>query len=209
MFISFEGTEGVGKSTLIAGLEAALNTRLRQPVLVTREPGGTPLAEKIRTLLLQPEHGDSREHMVPDTELLLLYAARAQHISHVIEPSLRCGRVVLCDRFTDATIAYQCHGRGLNKSLIDSLNHHFVRVMPTLTFWLDAPVEIGMQRAQKRGELDRFEQEQYDFFMRVREGYGQLYAQNPQRIVRLDATLSSAQVLTVALDNIIQRTVIN
>ena len=204
MFISFEGTEGVGKSTLITGLAAELNARLTQSVLVTREPGGTPLAEQIRQLLLTPHDADHTETLMPDTELLLLYAARAQHISHVIEPALKSGRMVLCDRFTDATLAYQCYGRGLNPNLIESMNHQFVKVMPSLTFWLDAPVEIGMQRAKNRGQLDRFEQEQLEFFERVREGYRQLHQHNPQRMIRLDAMLSSQQILEMALKTIIQ-----
>ncbi len=193
MFISFEGTEGVGKSTLIHSLEQALKEKY--DVVLTREPGGTPLAEKIRALLLQPE----QEKMAESTELLLLYAARAQHLQEVILPALAENKIVLCDRFVDASIAYQHGGRGMDLAMIQLLTAQFVNCMPVLTFWLDAPIEIGMQRAQKRAALDRFEQEKLDFFSRVRASYQTLYAQNPSRIIRLDATQSAAQILQQAM----------
>lgn len=193
MFISFEGTEGVGKSTLIHSLEQALKDKY--DVVLTREPGGTPLAEKIRALLLQPD----QEKMAESTELLLLYAARAQHLQQVIIPALAENKIVLCDRFVDASIAYQHGGRGMDLSIIQLLTAQFVSHMPVLTFWLDAPVEVGMQRAQKRAALDRFEQEKLAFFSRVRASYHTLYTQNPTRIVRLDATQSAAQLLQQAL----------
>lgn len=193
MFISFEGTEGVGKSTLIHSLEQALKDKY--DVVLTREPGGTPLAEKIRALLLQPD----QEKMAESTELLLLYAARAQHLQQVIIPALAENKIVLCDRFVDASIAYQHGGRGMDLSIIQLLTAQFVSHMPVLTFWLDAPVEVGMQRAQKRAALDRFEQEKLAFFSRVRASYQTLYTQNPTRIVRLDATQSAAQLLQQAL----------
>lgn len=193
MFISFEGTEGVGKSTLIHSLEQALKDKY--DIVLTREPGGTPLAEKIRALLLQPD----QEKMAESTELLLLYAARAQHLQQVIIPALAENKIVLCDRFVDASIAYQHGGRGMDLSIIQILTAQFVSHMPVLTFWLDAPVEVGMQRAQKRAALDRFEQEKLAFFSRVRASYQTLYTQNPTRIVRLDATQSAAQLLQQAL----------
>lgn len=193
MFISFEGTEGVGKSTLIHSLEQALKDKY--DVVLTREPGGTPLTEKIRALLLQPD----QEKMAESTELLLLYAARAQHLQQVIIPALVENKIVLCDRFVDASIAYQHGGRGMDLSIIQLLTAQFVSHMPVLTFWLDAPVEVGMQRAQKRAALDRFEQEKLAFFSRVRASYQTLYTQNPTRIVRLDATQSAAQLLQQAL----------
>jgi dTMP kinase len=200
MFISFEGTEGVGKSTLIGALHQALCAQHHQ-VLLTREPGGTPLAEKIRALLLASD----QEPMAAHTELLLLYAARTQHLQQVILPALAEGKIVLCDRFVDASIAYQCGGRGLERQTITLLNQHFVSRLPDLTFWLDAPVEVGMQRASKRAALDRFEQEHSQFFGRVRAEYQQIAAAEPQRVVRLDAQLSAEHIAAQALAIIMQR----
>ena len=193
MFISFEGTEGVGKSTLIRSIYDALIAAGKQVVL-TREPGGTALAEQIRSLLLSV-HDEAMAH---DTELLLMYAARAQHLEQVILPALASGKVVLCDRFTDASFAYQCAGRGLSEAKLNLLNQNFVAQMPNLTFWLDAPIELGMTRARARGELDRFEQEKLSFFTQVRAGYATLYARDPQRIKRLDATQTAEAVFAEA-----------
>ncbi|OJT00747.1 dTMP kinase [Marinobacter nauticus] len=166
-FITFEGTEGVGKSTQ---LENAANTLkdLGIDVIVTREPGGTPMAENIRELLLSP-----REEPVHETtELLLMFAARAQHLHNRILPALDKGQWVLCDRFTDATFAYQGGGRGVPAeriALLETLVQGEVR--PDHVILLDAPVETGMARAKKRGELDRFEQETLAFFQRIRDTY--------------------------------------
>lgn len=166
-FITFEGTEGVGKSTQ---LENAANTLkdLGIDVIVTREPGGTPMAENIRELLLSP-----REEPVHETtELLLMFAARAQHLHNRILPALDKGQWVLCDRFTDATFAYQGGGRGVPAeriALLETLVQGEVR--PDHVILLDAPVETGMARAKKRGELDRFEQETLVFFQRIRDTY--------------------------------------
>ena len=160
MFISFEGTEGVGKTTLIQKLFDYFQQQGQQVVL-TREPGGTPLAEQIRSLLLSVNH---EEQMSNDTELLLMYAARAQHLAAVILPALAEGKIVLCDRFVDSSFAYQCAGRGLSREKLQLLNENFVSKMPDITFWLDAPIELGMNRARARGALDRFEQEKVVFF---------------------------------------------
>ena len=184
MFISFEGTEGVGKTTLIRRIYEALQAQ-GQDVVLTREPGGTKMAEDIRNLLLSVNH---EENMCHDTELLLMYAARAQHLDQVILPALAAGKTVLCDRFTDASFAYQCAGRGLSREKLVLLNQNFVSRMPDVTFWLDAPIELGMSRARARGELDRFEQEEVSFFEKVRSGYAELQQREPQRIQRLDAT---------------------
>ena len=193
MFISFEGTEGVGKSTLIASLNKALSGEY--DVVITREPGGTPLAEQIRELLLTPK----QELMNSATELLLIYAARVQHVDQVILPALAQNKVVLCDRFVDASVAYQHGGRGMDKSQIDLLTNTFVAKMPDLTFWLDLPVEQGMQRAKNRGALDRFEQEKTEFFKSIQASYRQLAEQNPQRIIRLDASQSAEQLFEEAI----------
>lgn len=199
MFISFEGTEGVGKTTLIRRIFETLQAQ-GHDVVLTREPGGTPMAEQIRGLLLATDHSESMSH---DTELLLIYAARAQHLAHVIVPALKAGKTVLCDRFTDASFAYQCAGRGLSAEKLALLNTQFVSQMPNLTFWLDAPIELGMTRARARGELDRFEQEKAAFFEKVRTGYAQLHEQQPQRIKRLDATQTAEQVFAAAIQHIL------
>lgn len=199
MFISFEGTEGVGKTTLIRRIFDTLQAQ-GHDVVLTREPGGTPMAEQIRGLLLATDHSESMSH---DTELLLIYAARAQHLAHVIVPALKAGKTVLCDRFTDASFAYQCAGRGLSAEKLALLNTQFVSQMPDLTFWLDAPIELGMTRARARGELDRFEQEKAAFFEKVRTGYAQLHQQYPQRIKRLDATQTAEQVFAAAIQHIL------
>ncbi|MBV4539735.1 dTMP kinase [Pseudomonas vlassakiae] len=183
LFITLEGPEGAGKSTNRDYLAA----RLREQgldVVLTREPGGTPLAEKIRELLLAP----SAEVMAADTELLLVFAARAQHLAEVIRPALARGAVVLCDRFTDATYAYQGGGRGLSVERIAALEQ-FVQadLRPDLTLVFDLPVEVGLARAAARGRLDRFEQEGQAFFEAVRQAYLQRAHGEPQRYSLLDA----------------------
>ena len=186
LFITLEGPEGAGKSTN----REYLAERLREQgvdVVMTREPGGTPLAERIRELLLAP----SDETMAADTELLLVFAARAQHLAEVIRPALARGAVVLCDRFTDATYAYQGGGRGLSVERIATLES-FVQgaLRPDLTLVFDLPVEVGLARAAARGRLDRFEQEGQGFFEAVRQAYLQRAAQHPQRYRLLDAAQS-------------------
>ncbi|GLH31277.1 thymidylate kinase [Pseudomonas sp. BR1R-5] len=183
LFITLEGPEGAGKSTNRDYLAA----RLREQgldVVLTREPGGTPLAEKVRELLLAP----SDEVMAADTELLLVFAARAQHLAQVIRPALERGAVVLCDRFTDATYAYQGGGRGLSVERIAVLEQ-FVQdeLRPDLTLVFDLPVEVGLARAAARGRLDRFEQEGQAFFEAVRQAYLQRARREPQRYDLLDA----------------------
>lgn len=195
MFISFEGTEGVGKTTLIRRIYDDFVAQGKEVVL-TREPGGTPMAEQIRSLLLAVNH---EEAMCNDTELLLMYAARAQHLAQVILPALEAGKIVLCDRFTDASFAYQCVGRGLSEAKLNLLNDNFVTRMPDVTFWLDAPIELGMNRARERGALDRFEQEKVSFFEKVRSGYETLWQRHPQRMKRLDATQTPEQVFAQAM----------
>ncbi|MDK8464039.1 dTMP kinase [Marinobacter sp. SS13-12] len=182
-FITFEGTEGVGKSTQLANAAAALKA-LGVDYTVTREPGGTPMAESIRELLLAP-----RDEPVNDmTELLLMFAARAQHLHTRILPELEAGRWVLCDRFTDATFAYQGGGRGVPAeriALLENLVQGSFR--PDQVILLDAPVETGMTRARHRGELDRFEQEAVAFFERIRRTYLERAAADPGRYHIVDA----------------------
>ena len=190
LFITLEGPEGADKSTNRDYLAECLRER-GVDVLLTREPGGTPLAERIRELLLAP----SNEPMACDTELLLVFAARAQHLQQVIRPALARGAVVLCDRFTDATYAYQGGGRGLSGERI-ALLENFVQgeLRPDLTLIFDLPVEVGLARAAARGRLDRFEQEGRGFFEAVRQAYLQRAAQAPQRYRVLDAGQTLAQV---------------
>lgn len=190
LFITLEGPEGAGKSTNREYL-AELLKQAGVEVVLTREPGGTPLAERIRELLLAPDS----EVMAVDTELLLMFAARAQHLAGVIRPALARGAVVLCDRFTDATYAYQGGGRGLAHERIAILEQ-FVQgdLRPDLTLVFDLPVEVGLARAAARGKLDRFEQEQQSFFEAVRQTYLARAAQAPERYRVLDAAQPLSQV---------------
>ncbi|MGN2623655.1 dTMP kinase [Stutzerimonas balearica] len=183
LFITLEGPEGAGKSTNRDYLAALLREH-GVDVVLTREPGGTPLAERIRELLLAP----ADEPMASDTELLLVFAARAQHLQQVVRPALARGAVVLCDRFTDATYAYQGGGRGVPAERIELLEDLVQGALrPDLTLVFDLPVEVGLARAAARGRLDRFEQERLEFFEAVRGTYLQRAAQSPERYRVLDA----------------------
>ncbi len=190
MFISVEGVEGVGKTTNIQFIKAWLEKNAVN-VELTREPGGTPLAEELRALLLKP-----RDELVDETaELLMIFAARAQHYHKKIVPALAQNQWVLCDRFTDATYAYQGYGRGLSLDTINTLESMVLSgVGPQKTFYLDLPVAIGLERARKRGPADRFEQEQEAFFESVRRGYLARVAADPERFIVIDASVSLAQV---------------
>lgn len=183
-FITLEGSEGSGKSTNLAYIHDYLK-QAGLTVIQTREPGGTPLGEKIRALLLDKAQTD----MVSDTELLLMFAARSQHLQELIHPALRRGQWVLSDRFTDATYAYQGYGRGIDPRRIAQLETWVQgETRPDLTIYLDLPVEIGLQRAGERGELDRFEQEAIEFFHRVRDGYLAQAKAAPARYRVIDAS---------------------
>lgn len=182
-FITLEGGEGAGKSTSIAFVREFLEHTGRD-VVVTREPGGTPLGEEIRKILL---HG--RDAMAVDTELLLMFAARAEHLERVIRPALARGACVICDRFTDATYAYQGGGRGVDDSRIRILESWVQRgLRPDLTLLLDIPVAAGLERAGNRSSPDRFERERHDFFERVRQRYLFAAAREPERIHVIDAS---------------------
>jgi len=192
-FVTLEGIEGVGKSTQVARLSAALRDKGIAHV-VTREPGGTALAERIRDVVLT-----AREEALPAAaELLLMFAARAVHLKNHIEPNLGAGRWVICDRFTDATYAYQGGGRGLPIAEIRALEAMVQGALrPDLTVLLDAPVALGLARARARntGSLeDRFEREQTEFFERVRDVYLARAAAEPDRIAVLDATRSADEI---------------
>ena len=187
IFITFEGIEGCGKTTQI-GLLTSFLERLHRPFLLTREPGGTGVGEQIRQILLSSENVG----IEPMAELYLYAAARVQHIRQVISPALREGKLVICDRFADATLAYQGYGRGMDLAWIEEIHARTMEnVKPDLTFLLDLPVEEGLRRALKRMEKhsvkeDRFEKEAPDFHRRVREGYLILARNQPRRIVALD-----------------------
>lgn len=190
-FITVEGTEGVGKSTNIAFIKAWLADH-QIDLRLTREPGGTPLAEEIRELLLAPR----TETVNEDAEILLVFAARAQHLHTVIKPALERGEWVLSDRFTDATFAYQGAGRGISWEKISQLEQYVQgSLRPDLTLLLDLPVEVGIQRALNRGAPDRFEQEKQAFFEKVRAGYHQRMQEEPARFALIDAsqTLENVQ----------------
>jgi dTMP kinase len=195
-FITFEGIEGSGKTTQICLLADQL-LQQKSEVVQTREPGGCPIADQIRSILLHPDNAA----MVSRTELLLYAAARAQHIEEIVRPALLAGKVVLCDRFTDATLAYQGNGRGLDRNLILQLNQLAAGdCCPDLTLLLDLPVETGLGRANQR-EVEmqdisegRFERERLDFHQRIRDGYLALAASDPQRFRVIDATGSPSQI---------------
>jgi dTMP kinase len=192
--VTLEGGEGAGKSTVLAALRAELERD--GAVTCTREPGGTPLAEQIRALLLDPSH----EAPCHRTELLLMFASRAQLVAQVIGPALERGDWVLSDRFTDASHAYQGGGRGCDPHLIDLLEREFVGIAPGLTLLLDVPVDIGLARARGRGESDRIESERIEFFERVRAAYLARAAADPSRFVVIDATLPAVDVAARAVD---------
>jgi dTMP kinase len=191
LFISIEGVEGVGKSTAIQFIQQQLDKHNISYVL-TREPGGTKIAEAIRQILLNP----SQEKMCVDTELLLMFAGRAQNVSQVIKPGLAAGKWVLCDRFTDASFAYQGGGRGIPEPRIAQLAEWVLEgLKPDLTFLLDAPVEVGFDRIKERGAHDRIEQESLEFFKRIRQVYLKRANEDPKRfrIIQADISLFDVQ----------------
>ncbi|HVI10530.1 MAG TPA: dTMP kinase [Candidatus Binatia bacterium] len=199
-FVTFEGLDGTGKSTQMRKLAAALR-RAGHEVVETREPGGTPTAEKIRRVLL-----DSKtQGLSPMAEMALMFASRAQHIAEVIEPALERGEIVLCDRFTDSTEAYQGHGRKLGGKIVLELHRALCgNLWPDLTLLLDSDPHLSLGRARRRnlqgakknsspgkkhtGDENRFEQENRAFFARVREGYGAIAAREPRRVIKIDAS---------------------
>lgn len=191
MFITFEGIEGMGKTTHLKWMAEQLQ-RLHIPVLVTREPGGTPMGEEIRDILLAHRH----ERVAPLTELLLMFGARAQHVDTVIRPALARGSWVLCDRFVDATYAYQGGGRGVAVDIIEKLEKLVLGDFKSdLTLLFDAPVSVGLSRIQGRGGVqDRFEQEKHDFFEGVRLAYQARAKQDPLRHKIIDATKTIDEV---------------
>lgn len=203
-FITVEGIEGVGKSTNVRFIAEYLMKK-DIPLVATREPGGTPLAELLRETLLTPRH----EQVSALTELLVMFAARAQHIQQVIEPALASGKWVISDRFTDATYAYQGGGRGVDMQQIATLEKMVQgSLVPNLTLLLDAPVEVSLQRAHKRSAADRFEQETQQFFTRVAQAYRARAKEFHERFVIIDTNqaLSAVQAdIVCVLEDLIKR----
>jgi len=195
-FITLEGGEGCGKTTNIKFIEQFLVDQ-GISVVITREPGGTPLAENIRQLLLDKQ----QEAIAEETELLMMFAARAQHIKHVIAPALAQGKWVLCDRFTDSSYAYQGGGRNMDNKAIAWLEEFSQQqIHPDLTLLLDVPIEVGMSRAKQRGALDRFELEKMDFFNKVRDCFLEIAAKQGERVKLIDATQDLSQVQNNIID---------
>ena len=189
-FITIEGIEGAGKTTCIQ-VVTEVTERQGISAIHTREPGGTDLGEDLRNLLLGHKHTG----MSDDAELLMMFAARAQHIAQKIKPALDVGKWVLCDRFTDATYAYQGYGRGIPLQKISDLENWVQGALrPDLTLLMDLPVEVGMERAGKRSAPDRFESEAWDFFERIRKGYLSIAAEQPSRVKVIDASQDLANV---------------
>ncbi len=187
LFVTFEGTEGSGKSTQIRALAEFLREQ-GYSVVLTREPGGTPIGDQVRRILL--DHANDEMH--PRTEVLLFLASRAQHVEELIRPALKAGKVVLCDRYADSTLAYQGYARGEDVSELRRLIDYATGgLWPDLTFWLDLPVDEGLARLERKNRLDS---EALTFHRRVREGYKRLAAAEPQRWVRIDGTLPRAEI---------------
>ena len=203
-FITVEGIEGVGKSTNLAVLVETIKDAGFE-VVATREPGGTPLAEDIRDLLMHR----ADEPIPPIAEVLMMFSARALNVENVIKPALAAGKWVVCDRFTDSTHAYQAGGRGVTEDVVDTLArwvHDTTR--PDLTLLLDAPVEVGRARAESRGDPDRFERERGAFFTRVRERYLSLAKREPQRIRIID-TSAELERVTAAVREEVSRFIVD
>lgn len=206
-FVTFEGVEGCGKTTQIRLLAERLSAHGFGTTL-TREPGGCAIADKIRAILLDADNSD----MSPLTELMLYAAARAQHISEIVVPALNAGNVVLCDRFCDATVAYQSFGRGIDRGIIDLLNGHACqRVTPDLTILIDCDPSLGLTRARQRIEAssgpreERFELEELSFHQRVREGYQQLATEQPQRFIVIDGDDTVEDISTMIAVQVLAR----
>lgn len=190
LFITIEGPDGSGKSTQIKKLAEYLKKK-GSAVIVTREPGGTKISERIREIILDRENIE----MDPVTEALLYAASRAQHVAEVIQPALESGKTVICDRFVDSSIVYQGIGRGLGVEAVENVNRIAVKnILPQITFLFQLCPEVGLERKTEQGEKDRLEQEALDFHQRVFEGYQGLKALYPQRIVVVDANRSIEEI---------------
>ena len=202
-FVTVEGGEGSGKTSLLSHLEQWFLAHSR-PVLRTREPGGTPVAEELRSVLLTPRQGHG---MLPLTELLIILAARHEHVERVIAPALHAGTTVLCDRYIDSTMAYQAYGRQCSPERVWDLSIDLVPLLPDLTFYLDVSPEVALSRLQRRqhGMRDRLEAEEIHFHERVREGFLEMAHHCAHRIVVLDASLSEEELAVEATAVLVSR----
>ena len=199
MFITFEGIEGSGKSSLIVKLKKYFkNSQIE--TFFSKEPGGTDLGKEIRNVLLNPKSSISSE-----AELLLLMADRAEHVQKKIQPNLLKNKVIFCDRYIDSTLAYQGSGRNLDKKAIKELFNIFNFPVPDLTILLDVPVQVGLERARKRNELDRFEKEDLNFHENIRKAYLDLAKNNSERIVLFDSLISEDELFEMAINLIESR----
>jgi dTMP kinase len=206
-FITFEGVEGSGKTTQIKLLSDFLSAHGMRTHL-TREPGGCPIADKIRSILLDAEN----QALSSLAELMLYAAARTQHVTEIISPALNAGEIVLCDRFSDATVAYQCFGRGIDREVIDTLNRHACQgVTPDLTVLIDCDPDLGLKRALLRIEAssgpreERFELEALAFHHRVREGYQKLAAEDPERFLIIDGSNNIEEIFSTISTQVVAR----
>ncbi len=190
MFITFEGGEGTGKTTLIQSIKLLLSQS--HDVITTREPGGSMIAEAIRDIILNPKYTG----VTPYTEALLLAAARAQHLDEVVIPALKQNKIVLCDRYIDSSLAYQGYARNLGLDFVLSINKYATFHMPDLTFYIDLDPEVGMKRISHREKYDRLDQETKDFHRRVREGYQFIAKQYAHRIVTINGNQSIDDIIT-------------
>lgn len=201
-FITFEGGEGVGKTTQIQHLKSALETKGRDIVL-TREPGGTPAAEEIRDLLSHHHHGET---WTPEAEVMLLFAARAMHIKEVIKPSLEAEKTILCDRYIDSTRVYQGHLQAMDMNFILDLEKRIVgNVIPDLTFILDLPAEKAMARVQDRGAEDHYDRGDKDFYEGLRQGFLKIAEDNPERCAIIDASQDEQTIAANILELVEKR----
>ena len=191
LFITIEGGDGAGKSTQIANIEKYF-INLGYKCHITREPGGTPIGEKLREILLNPNN----KEMSATTEMMIYAASRAQHVAEVIKPAIERGEVVICDRYVDSSIAYQAYGRNLGEAVQEVNAYAIGEVMPDITFWMDIDPEAGRKRigTRENSDLDRLEQEKIDFHYKVYEGYKQISIKQPKRVKRIDATRTIEEI---------------
>lgn len=202
MFITFEGGEGTGKSTLIEIIKKNLE-KLGFEIILTREPGGAGsiVAEEIRDLVLNPKY----TNVTPHTEALLYAASRAQHLDEVIIPALKNKKIVLCDRYLDSSVAYQAYARGLGEDFILSINKYALDHLPNLTFYIDLDPKVGIDRIKNRTKIDRLDQEKIAFHNKVREGYKMIVEKNKERIYTIDGNQTIEEIAKIMLDEINNR----
>lgn len=202
MFITFEGGEGTGKSTLIEIIKKNLE-KLGFEIILTREPGGAGsiVAEEIRDLVLNPKY----TNVTPHTEALLYAASRAQHLDEVIIPALKNKKIVLCDRYLDSSVAYQAYARGLGEDFILSINKYALDHLPNLTFYIDLDPKVGIDRIKNRTKIDRLDQEKIAFHNKVREGYKMIVEKNKERIYTIDGNQTIDEIAKIMLDEINNR----